>query len=387
MTSHLSLRSDYSSNSPPILLETVLQLLAEQLNKLSRSGFFSDELHEYIEELLKGVGRLQVKLASESDDASSSAAITEVVASIWKATQFLTGTTSNRVPYEITYLLREVLRDWELGDSIVTTSLNQSPDFYCERADSAPEALMKELGLPDLASRGHLVQMGVPEIFQHMPVLCTPLYHEVGHYIEERTKLVMSLMTRRYDDVERALPDISQFTGDRSHVVRDHTIEHFCDLVAASYVGECVSDYIIQWDHNEVPHPTHPCAASRAKVTRDFLNRTPNALVELLTEAVEKSGSNAKLETRFALPSVEGAFADVQPVLVTSVSELHGLLPAGDAFLKKLATSPSAFTESNVSHVPKQQHAHLINDLIEKSIRSFMIKKAWDESLDKKANS
>lgn len=387
MISPLSLHSDYSGNSTPILLGTVLQLLVEQLLKLSRSGFFSKELHDYIDELRSGIATLQQKLATEPQDSSSLAGTTEVVASIWRASQFLAGTTSNRVPYEVTYLLREVLLDWELGDSIVTTCLTLSPDFYCERADSAPEVLMQELGLPDLASRGHLVQMGVPEIFQHMPLLCTPLYHEVGHYIEERTRLVVEFLTRRYSDIERALPDIDQFFGDRRGVVRDHTIEHFCDLVAASYVGECVSDYIIQWDYQQVPHTSHPSAPSRAKVTKDFLTGTQNDLVDLLKEAVEKSPLNARLEPRFVLPDANTGFADVRPIEVRSIRELHGLLPAGDAFLKKLAALPSEFRNTHIAHVPRQQHAQLINNLIEKSIRSYMIKKAWDESLDKKAGS
>jgi hypothetical protein len=368
-------------------LETVLQLLAEQLQKLSRTGFFSHDLREYISALSSSVRTLQQKLAGEQEDSAAVAGITEVVASIWRASQFLTGTTSNRVPYEVTYLLKEVLLEWELGDSIVTTSLNQSPDFYCEKADSAPEFLLEELQLPDLSHRGHLVQMGVPEIFQHMPLLCTPLYHEVGHYIEERTKLVMNLLVSRYGEVEAALPDIGHFSGERRNIVRDHAIEHFCDLVAAAYVGECVSDYIIQWDLQLVPHASHPSAASRAKVTRDFLAGTSNPLVDLLCDAVEKSGLNTRLKPRFTLPNVEEAFADVRPVEVGSLGELHGLLPAGDAFLKKLRALPDSFNGFNIGHVPKWQHAHLINDLIEKSIRSYMIKKAWDESLDTKANS
>lgn len=390
MTLPLRLQSGYSSTSTPILLETVLQLLAEQLNKLSRSGFFSKELRAYIGELRVCVSTLQHKLATGVEDNGSFTSVTDVVASIWRASQFLTGTTSNRVPYEVTYLLREVLLDWGLGDSIVTTSLNQSPDFYCERADSAPEVLMKDLGLPSLASRGHLVQMGVPEIFQHMPLLCTPLYHEVGHYIEERTRLVTTFVTRRYADVEKAIPDITAFPmNERDAVVRDHTIEHFCDLVAASYVGECVSDYIIQWDHHQmlVPNASHPSAARRAQVTKDFLSGAQNDLVDLLKAAVADSETNASLQPRFKEPNVESAFSDVRLVEVASIEELHGLMPAGDAFLKRLLASPDDFAGTNIAHVSRKQCAHLINDLIEKSIRSYMIKKAWDESLDTKADS
>ena len=379
MTSPPSSLKSYSGNSNTILLETVLQLLAEQLKKLSHTPFFGGELDDYVQQLCRLITSLQAKLHLPDPNLPL---ITEVVESIWRATQFLTGTTSNRVPYEITYLLREALIDWELGDSIVTTSLNQSPDFYCERAGSAPGALLSELQLPGLAVTGHLVQMGVPEIFQHMPLLCSPLYHEVGHYIEERERLVATLFFTRESEVVNAFPDAKSFSAESAKL---HAIEHFCDLVAACYVGECVSDYIIQWDHNDLPRETHPTAVNRARVTQDFLQGHPNTVVGLLKEAVSSAGLNMQLEPRFVLPDVRACFADVRPVRVHSLRELHGLLPAADAFLKQLLTCPQDFEHENISRVPRPRQPHLINDLIEKSIRSFMITKAWDESLDKKA--
>lgn len=387
MTSPPSLLNGCSNNSSTILLETVLQLLGERLKKLSHSGFFALELEQYVIQLRESVGSLQKQMTVPNRDLPLIAEITD---SIWRATQFLTGTTSNRVPYEITFLLREVLQEWELGDSIVTTSLSQSPDFYCERAAHAPDALMKHSAIPGLAVSGHLVQMGVPEIFNHMPLLCSPLYHEVGHYIEERERLVSKLfvdpaLERKFIE---AMPEVKYFpSGSWSQVAKDYAIEHFCDLVAASYVGECVSDYIIQWDHTSVPHPTHPSADNRAKVTRDFLNGASNPLVRLLRDAVKRSGLNVQLTKRHALPDIADCFADVRPATVSSTAELHGLLPAADAFLKQLSESPSSFEGTNIARVSTSRHAHLVNDLIEKSIRNYMIGKAWNESLDKKANS
>jgi len=383
MTSLPNLPKNYSGNSSTILLETVLQLLGEQLKKLSHSDFFATELGHYVSQLCKSVSSLQNKIAEPNPEV---ALITEVVESIWRATQFLTGTTSNRVPYEITYLLREVLLDWGLGDSIVTTSVNQSPDFYCERAGTAPDALIAELSLPGLALSGHLVQMGVPEIFQHMPLLCSPLYHEVGHYVEEHERLITTLSIAHRPELLQALPEAQHFdASSRMVVAKAWATEHFCDLIAACYVGECVSDYIIQWDHEQVSQPSHPAAASRAVVTRDFLEGRSNPVVDLLKQGVSEAGLNIQLQKQFLLPAVDDCFADVRPAAVESIKQLHGLLPAADAFLKRLLTSPSDFKGCNIARVPRWRQPHVINDLIEKSIRSFMIEKAWDESLDTKA--
>lgn len=374
-----------SGNSSTILLETVLQLLSERLKKLSHSGFFSAELHQYVDQLRASVKSLQSQMASPG---LLLPLVAEVTDSIWRATQFLTGTTSNRVPYEVTFLLREVLLDWELGDSIVTTSLSQSPDFYCERADTAPDAVVAQLGIPGLSMSGHLVQMSVPEIFHHMPLLCSPLYHEVGHYIEERDSLVTSLLFTHLQAFIDAMPGISNFPREsQDKVAKAYAIEHFCDLVAASYVGECVSDYIIQWDHVQIPQLSHPSASDRVSVTRDFLDDRPNPLVDLLKEAVARSGLNVRLQRRYEIPDIIECFSDVRPAVIESIPQLHGLLPAADAFLKQLLGDPSFFEGANIASVPRQRHAHLVNDLIEKSIRNFMIVKAWDESLDKKADS
>lgn len=361
----------------------MLQLLSEQLSKLSHSGFFATELESYVVQLGESVGSLQREIAEADPDLPL---IAEAVESIWRATQFLAGTTSNRVPYEVTYLLRAVLLDWGLGDSIVTTSVNQSPDFYCERTNVAPDTLFSALDVPGLKLSGRLVQMGVPSIFQHMPLLCSPLYHEVGHYIEERWRLIKEIAVAHFDAWLAAMPELKSLDERlRLDAAQAWATEHFCDLVAASYVGECVSDYIIQWDYHQTVVATHPSSSSRAAVTRDFLEGRSNPVVDLLRRGVSEAGMDDQLRLHFVLPVVDDCFSDVRPVAIESLAHLHGLLPAANAFLKRLLTSPMEFSGRKILRVPRSRQTHVINDLIEKSIRSFMVKKVWDESLDKKA--
>ncbi|MBL0729674.1 hypothetical protein [Piscinibacter sp. HJYY11] len=364
----------------------MLQLLVEQLTKLSHSGFFADDLDVYVKHLCANVQALQNKLTEQGSDLLL---ISQVVDSVWRATQFLAGTTSNKVPYEFTYLLREVLVDWQLGDTIVTTSLHQAPDFTCQPADMAPNVLLKGLGMEQLSEQGQLVQMGMPEIFQHMPLLCTPLYHEVGHFVEARYKIVKGLLTSQYDKAIELLPDIKVFNDKsrRESAVLAHITEHFCDLVAASYVGACVSDYIIQWDRNPSFRETHPSADSRAEVTQAFLRGVSNPIVDMLKEAVELSGVTLRLAPRYEMPDVATCFNDVRPMTVKSIAQLHGLLPAADEYLKTILDEDASLMGHNIASVPRAKRARLVNDLVEKSIRSFMITKAWHEPLDQSAAS
>jgi hypothetical protein len=250
-----------------------------------------------------------------------------------------------------------------------------------------PSALLQGLGMQQLSEQGQLVQMGMPEIFQHMPLLCTPLYHEVGHFIEARYKLVKRLLTSQYEKAIELLPDIKVYNekSRRESAALNHMTEHFCDLVASSYVGECVSDYIIQWDRELSFRDSHPSADSRAQVTRDFLTGTSNPIVGMLKEAVALSDLNLSLEPRHKLPQIDACFYDVRPTSVNSIAELHGLLPAADAFLKKVLDDGAILTGHNISSVPREKRVRLVNDLVEKSIRSFMITKAWNEPLDKTA--
>ena len=376
-----NLRNDSYITSNTILLSSVLQLLEEQLEKLSRSSFFADELSDYIAELRNTVLRLEQDIGAATPQLSPDL-VAQIVDSIWHATQFLTGTTSNRVPYEVTYLLREVLLDWNLGDSIVTTSLIQSPDFYCESVLRAPSEVLKGLPTSGVALSKYLVQIGVPEIFQHMPLFCAPLYHELAHYVDQRSRVIKKLLIYREAEVAEALPATRYFEKPLAPtVVRDHVTEHFCDLFAACYVGCCVTDYISQWSQNGGPERTHPLPEDRAQLTSDFISGRQNTLIDLLREAVDSEDIGFKLIPRYTLPNVEACFRDVRPARITQLSELHGLLPAADAFLKTLLMNPGKFTIYPIGGVPPGRRVALVNDLVEKSIRNFMISKAWNDSL------
>jgi hypothetical protein len=376
--------NDSCISSRTILVSTVLQLLGEQLDKLSRSSFFGDELTDYIRVLCDTVTDLQRDL--DPDDEIALEATIKLVDGIWHATQFLTGTTSNRVPYEVTYLLREVLLDWKLDDSIVTTSLIQSPDFYCAHVERAPNIPFSARGKSYAGLNRHLVQIGVPEIFQHMPLFCAPLYHELAHYVDQRTDLIIRMLTFKEAEVGAALPAARQFSkGLSSEVILSHFTEHFCDLFAACYVGECVSDYVSQWSQDmRPPSDTHPYSADRAQVVHDFITGADNPLVELVKEAVRLYGNGAELAVRHELPDVLECFSDVRPATLESLSQLHGLLPAASAFLTRSIENDNGLANTEIGGVPIGRRVALINDLVEKSSRNFMITKAWHESMDEK---
>jgi len=303
--------------------------------------------------------------------------------SIWRATQYLSGSTSNRIPYEIVYALKHALADWGLTDCIITTSLVKSSDFLCERISQTPKKISELL---DTSFDHDLVQIAFPEIFQHSPIFCTPLYHEIGHYVEERRLSIKAIATQRADDLMEILPDRGYFshsleTPKRRKIIFNHLIEHFCDLFSASYVGECASFYIQELSFYQEATESHPSTASRVRTIENFVNDVSDPFVDLLKEATKGETGEFLLKRRFQMPDIEDSFSDVRPFKISSEAEMHGIFPAALGLLKKSILSDG---NTSIRAVPDADRwSTVVNDLTEKSIRNFMIEQAWHGHMDK----
>lgn len=361
-----------------------------QLNKLAQGHFFSEELREYITELQNVVRSLRE--AEPTSIAATSELKQLVTESIWKATQYLAGSTSNRIPYEIVFCLKHALEDWQLHNCIITTSLLKSPEFHCESVDAAPAQRCATLALK-ANFQVEPVQIAFPEIFEHSPIFCSPLYHELGHYVEERLPRIKGIyVEERHTEGGQfsLLPDrlnLPMHLDERSQrdIFTNHSIEHFCDLFAASYTGECAAFYLEEWSSLQGSTLTHPSTFSRTELIRDFLAGRHNEYIQLLVDKTrDLETGETMLKKRFILPDVASHFTDVRPCEIQSIEELHGIFPAALAFMK----APMFLAEASQQKVfrSKQEVPILVNDLTEKSIRNFMIKRTWNEHLDENKN-
>jgi hypothetical protein len=80
------------------------------------------------------------------------------------------------------------------------------------------------------------------------------------------------------------------------------------------------------------------------------------------------------LFVRFEEPAITDDFIDVRPAELTSIKQIHGLIPAAWKFFGargKIALDPWTTLSA-------EKAFDLINDLTEKSIRSYEIKRKWD---------
>lgn len=365
-----------------LLHSSILRLLAGRLDRLAQHHFFSKDLREYLSELQLLLEKLREDYREGTASEVPTDALQLILESIWRATQYLAGSTSNRVPYELVYALRKAVADWGLSDCIVTTSLLQSSEFLCERVSSAPNDSIEQL--LGIKLKFELVQIALPEIFQHTPLFCTPLYHEIGHYVEERKRLVTGSLTANEQAWLGCLPDAEFVAGiedktKRRKVALNLITEHFCDVFAASYISSAASFYIHEWVPSEGPTETHPSTVKRIEVVEAFLRDEKSPFVEMLRNIGRDNGENSLLVKRFEEPDVEKYFSDFRPCEISNIAQMHGIFPAA---LKQLKSSICDATKRKA--FPNHEDLILvINDLTEKSIRNYMIRSAWDEPLDK----
>lgn len=358
-----------------LLHKAILRLLGGQLDGLMQDGQMSSDLKKYVAHLQIMLSGLSAK-ADSSGGESVGAKSQMLVESIWRATQYLAGSTSNRVPFEIVYALKHALIDWDLNDAIVTTSLLKSSDFLCERANAAPKAVAAMVLEPVPYD---LVQIAFPEIFQHYPLFCTPLYHEIAHYIEDRHNYVARLVAGSdVDDLWSLLPDHSLFPAYdlaiRRRIIRSHLTEYFCDLFSASYLGTSAGFYISQLEVGQTITESHPLISTRLRVIEKFTAGTTDPIVDMLKQCALDADGNQRLRRRFKSIEVGHCFSNARPVDIGCVEEMHGIFPGALDFLANGTPPASCSSADHADELTK-----MVNDLVEKSIRNFMITKAWND--------
>jgi len=264
---------------------------------------------------------------------------------------------------------------------LVTTALIQEPNFYFKGiAPAFFDAVESELGVVITARP---VQVALPYIYRHKPLFCTPLFHELGHYVDTANEVVTTTLLTSPPHIGPDLPDlptaaqIAAFpTADKKTVVQvieRHRKEYFSDLFAAMYVGQACTDFLQQFAPGQPWSFSHPSSAARQQVVDDFLAGNRNAIVDLFQSALATRGLQP-LSKRFASPALATAFSQVRPVTPTSNEEVYGLFDAGWRFLQQVPANPPALWAS----LSQQEQERVANDLTEKSIRNRMIWEGWN---------
>ncbi|WJI57290.1 MULTISPECIES: hypothetical protein [unclassified Mesorhizobium] len=338
---------------------TDLSLLLESLSQLSKTPYFNKALEAHTRALIDTVDHVLTVSPSYDD---------EIVRSFsekaWITHRYLQGSTTKELPYEIEYCMRFAIADWLPEKCLVTTALTDEKDFHLKVGDPwefvAKVLTRYEHPLPD----SRLIFIGVPRLYKHMPLFCSALYHELGHFVD---------LTRNITETTMLLEPIEGASEVVQDVVRRHRCEHFADLFAACYVGSAIADSLNAVHPFGERTPTHPPTSERIEVIRGFLADESFDELTMFQDTLSRLGM-PRLERRFVVPEIESAFDDIRPYTLTGEAELHGIIPAGWSYMAKALHGAGAPWTRGAQRL---EIIRVINDLTEKSVRNSSLRQLW----------
>ncbi len=343
----------------PLFIRNDLRLLDARLEQLYQAPFFREGLRDYI-----GQMRLVVERLNERRQALPEEIVLNLARQVWSATRYLAGSVSREIPYEVVYGLDLALSDWVASPPkyIVTTAFLAEQNYHFE---GVPEQFYKLAhSLLDVSFDQRLVQVALPQLYKHQPLNNTVLYHELGHFLDEQhgvSKLMALMSASNKRPIQREQ--------------LNHAAEFFADLFAACYVGDAIATMIERFAPNEGDSYTHPATSRRGEVVRAFLNGSPHPIVKNCNLALAALGLPC-FRKHFIKPEIKSRLDNVLPYPIQSREEVHGILLAGHEYL----TYRLERLDGKWEHVSEGDAIRMINDLIEKSLRNWMIREKWDKA-------
>ena len=361
-----------------MLAFTQLILVRNKLREISESPYFSKDMHKYLSVLQEAVDKLYEKHGTIADEI-----ITECTFFITNAVNFFTGSTTKKIPYEIVYCLNDACKKWISEETLITTAL--SPDmhgFYFRSVSKQSYDLLEQtLGI---SFEAELIQISLPEMYRTRPLCSTPLYHELGHFVDF-SKGISELAILNYRSVNQGtLPipkgpqGIVEWATLPDFIWLNHCKEFFADLFSAQFVGKSGVEFLYKLAGSHPASDTHPSTENRIKIVNDFLNNVKNPVVDMFNaviSALHKQGKiiSPSLTLPLNLLDVKTTFDNVRPFVINNHNEMHAFINSSWQYLCTEWENPTGIWKG----LSKESIEKTINDLVEKSIRNVMILEKW----------
>ncbi|AYH46340.1 hypothetical protein B6N31_00665 [Dickeya fangzhongdai] len=358
-----------------MLAYTQLTLVRNKLREISESPYFSKDLQLYLAQLRKVADKLCDGHGTIDDQT-----IVLCTRFITDAVNFFNSSTTKKIPYEIVYCLNDACQKWISDKTLITTAL--SPDitgFYFKPVNKDFYVFFeKEL---DVSFDAELIQISLPEIYRRRPLCSTPLYHELGHYIDLSRGIseIASLYFRGKDDgILPFLDGKSKWEDNEKNIWLNHCQEYFADLFSAQFVGRSGIDFLQKLAGSDPSSHSHPSTKNRIKIVEDFLSQTKNAVVDMFNVVISEFHKDQKLLCPcLSLPlhsqSVSSSFDNVRPFKIADKNEMHTFINNSWHYLCETWENPTGVWTG----LSKENIEKTINDLTEKSIRNIMVVEKW----------
>lgn len=260
------------------------------------------------------------------------------------------------------HALSKVLASWSKKKNLITIALIDELNFYflgIHPNFELPKLVKFFLG-KDIENE--LIQIALPKLYRHRPLYSVPLYHELGHFIDNDNRIVQHSLILK--PPSPALVDQE----------RNHRKEFFADLFATMYTGQAQILFMDKLCPSAPACFSHPSTKDRIKTMELFLSGKSNEIIDIFQDILTKH-SLPTLETNYVVPNIVDCFDNIRTYCIQSDAELHGILEAGLLFLENLSGTPrSPWKDLSNEFEPDR----IVNDLIEKSIRNKIIVDKWN---------
>jgi hypothetical protein len=346
-----------------------LYLLRSNLQQLRDTAYFNSELEAYAKGLIAAIDYVLAVGSTQEDEV-----IRLFKSFVWDAHQYLSGSVTKEIPYELEFVLQEALREWMQEGAAITTALLPNLSYQFQPFDhwQSIKVLFPDFRFPEFDSV--LIQIALPRLYRDKPLFNVPLYHELGHFIDQKFNISSQATLLKYSDKDA--PE-----ADREYI---HRKEFFADLFAACYIGEANGRVLSEMAPGDKDTDTHPSTVTRMRLVSDFLNDRPNEEVSWFQSAIGSLNQSALgslrlpyLKKRFKKPAgLVEAFNDLRPCPIVDNEELHGIFEAGLEYLFKIRSAPEG---AWIGMDPAEIDA-TVNDLVEKSIRTVSITRKWQNA-------
>lgn len=338
-----------------------LHIIRQGLQQLNDSTYFEQRLHEFTSRLIAAIDHV-----IENPHKYDSAIERRFAENMRLVHAYLSGSTNNEIPFEVVYCLRNALSDWRSKETLIITQLTEDHGYHLMPVD--PWEFIRNT-LTDFDTDGFdvsLAMLGVPRLYAHKPLFCIPLYHELGHYVD---------VTFRITDVS-LLIDKSSFAPPGCNE-KSHRREYFADLFSACYLGRPSISTLELIAPNQASTLTHPATADRVTVVEALLKGDQNRVVDMFQMVLNQLGVPL-LAPQFREPDINEAYGDLKIYITGDMEEIHGLFGASWNYLFRILRSGA--NPWGVAQLSEGEIEEVVNDLTEKSIRNYSIRRAWNEA-------
>lgn len=346
---------------PHLLVDTNLRLLQNRLQALDDTAYFDTRITNYVRALRNIIPQLLSASTPVPNELKHF-----IARQIWRATEFVAGSTMRLQPYEAVYGLQCATREWLKQEPLIVTALIQEPNFYFQGVHPTFRQLAREgLGVTD-----EIVQIRLPEIYRQKPLYSIALYHELGHFIDTTYKLTETVLAL---NPELSLPGISGPPAEAHTQMRfNHLREYFADLFAACYCGRAIKQFLEGIAPDAEASTSHPESYHRYQAIEALVSNQTHGVIAGFNQALT-ARRLPTLKVRYQSIDVIAPFKAIRPATIKSIEEVHGILGSAWEFLDSAADQ----AQDPWSRMAPGDVERVVNDLVEKSIRNWMIREKW----------